>query len=282
MAQFSMEAYKAQQAAKRSANGSKGNNGRSTRFVNEFIKNDGDTVVVRLPYHSLDDLIYETTHKVRFPGDKYDKTVRCSGEGCLLCKEGVKLNTRFFLKCIAYVPDDVTGEIVLHPAIWDRPAAFADIDLKNLMQEYGDLTECLFKIKRNGSGLDTRYTLSYVANKTVYNPEIYKADFSILENVDPVKICTKTVEQYIETTQGEPVVKTQPVQQVNVQPTAYVEEKPWVEDVEEKSNAQTYNAQTYSGQTYSAQTYAEPQRVQPVQPVQMPQEQRTVRPKYLF
>ena len=58
MAQFSMEAYQAQQAAKRSANASKGNNGRSTRFVNEFIKNDGDTVVVRLPYHSLDDLIY--------------------------------------------------------------------------------------------------------------------------------------------------------------------------------------------------------------------------------
>ena len=145
----------------------------------------------------MDDIQFETTHTVTFPGDKYGKRVRCEGADCPLCKQGVKVDTRFFVKAIVYVTDPVNGTVSLVPAIWDRPAAFADIDLKNLIAEYDDLTQNLFKIKRNGSGLDTRYTISIIMNKTVYNPEVYKADFTGLDSVDPVKVMTRTVEQYM-------------------------------------------------------------------------------------
>ena len=196
MAQFSYEAYSAQQSTKRttSAGGGRQN---PTHFINEWLKNDGDSVVVRFPYHSMDDIQFETTHTVTFPGDKYGKRVRCEGPDCPLCKQGVKVDTRFFVKAIVYVTDPVNGTVSLVPAIWDRPAAFADIDLKNLIAEYDDLTQNLFKIKRNGSGLDTRYTISIIMNKTVYNPEVYKADFTGLDSVDPVKVMTRTVEQYM-------------------------------------------------------------------------------------
>ena len=197
MAQFSYDVYSQQQANKRANSSANGKTGEKTRFVNEWLKNDGDSVVVRFPYHSMNDIKFETTHTVTFPGDKFGKRVRCEGDGCPLCKQGVKLDTRFFVKAIVYVTDPTTGNVNLVPAIWDRPAAFADIDLKNLIQEYDDLTEHLFKIKRNGSGLDTRYTISIIMNKTVYNPSVYKADFSGLDAIDPVKILTKTVEQYM-------------------------------------------------------------------------------------
>lgn len=196
MAQFSYEAYSAQQSTKRSssAGGARQN---PTHFINEWLKNDGDSVVVRFPYHSMADIQFETTHTVTFPGDKYGKRVRCEGADCPLCKQGVKLDTRFFVKAIVYVTDPVSGNVNLVPAIWDRPAAFADIDLKNLLEEYEDLTENLFKIKRSGSGLDTRYTISIITNKTVYNPVVYKADFSGLSEIDPVKVMTRSVEQYM-------------------------------------------------------------------------------------
>ena len=198
MAQFDYETYSAQQAARRAhAAGTSGKPQTQTHFVNEYIKNDGDSVVVRFPYHSMDDIKFETTHTVTFPGERFGKRVRCEGDNCPLCKQGVKVDTRFFVKAIVYVTDATNGSVTLVPAIWDRPAAFADIDLKNLLTEYGDLTESLFKIKRNGSGLDTRYTISIITNKAVYNPEVYKADFSGLDSIDPTRILTKTVEQYM-------------------------------------------------------------------------------------
>jgi len=104
---------------------------------------------------------------------------------------------RFFVKAMVYTSDDA-GKVTSLPGIWDRPAAFADIDIKNLIQEYGDLSDNLFKIKRSGTGLnDTRYSITIILNKTVYNPEIYKKDFTGLETIDPPKILTKSIEQYL-------------------------------------------------------------------------------------
>ena len=63
MAQFNYEQYAAQQAARKSAStsgDSKNANSRpEVRFFGEFMKNDGDVVVVRLPYKSMDDVIFE-------------------------------------------------------------------------------------------------------------------------------------------------------------------------------------------------------------------------------
>lgn len=194
MATFNYDAYAAQQA-QRSNNP---NGGPEVQFLNTYLKEDGDVAVVRFPYHSMSELVFETTHSVTFPGKRYPSRVRCTGDGCPFCAQGVKLDTRFFAKVLAYVVDEQSGEVKLVNTVWDRPAAFADIDIKNLMQEYGDISNHLFKIKRNGTGTATRYTISIVMNNTVYNPAVYKADFSELNKVDPVKILSKSLAQYNE------------------------------------------------------------------------------------
>ena len=197
MAQFSYEAYAEQQAKKRSMNEGNKGEGSKTQFINSFLKNDGDSVVVRFPYHSISDLNYESTHLVPYPGSQWKRRIRCAGDSCPLCSQGVKTDMRFFVKAMVYTSDD-TGKVTSLPGIWDRPAAFADIDIKNLIQEYGDLSDNLFKIKRSGTGLnDTRYSITIILNKTVYNPEIYKKDFTGLEAIDPLKILTKSIEQYL-------------------------------------------------------------------------------------
>lgn len=193
MAKFSYENYAAQQQA-RNANAAN-NNGVTVHFMGEYLKEDGDVAVVRFPYRSMDDISFETTHSVTFPGKTYPSRIRCSGDGCQFCKEGVKLDIRFFVKALVYVVGN-DGNVNIINAVWDRPSAFADIDIKNLIQEYGDLSQQLFKIKRNGKGTSTRYTISIIMNNTVYNPAVYKADFSELDTVDAVRILTKSAAQY--------------------------------------------------------------------------------------
>ena len=197
MASFNYDAYAAQQEARKSTNPN-GGLGPEVQFVSNYLKNDGDVIVVRFPYHSMSELVFETTHAITFPGRRYPSRVRCDGADCAFCAQGVKIDTRFFAKLLVYVIDETNGEVKRINAVWDRPSAFADIEIKNLMQEYGDISNFLFKLKRNGNGTATRYTISIVMNNTVYNPEVYKADFTELASVDPVKILSKSSAQYIE------------------------------------------------------------------------------------
>ena len=197
MASFNYDAYAAQQEARKSTNPNSGL-GPEVRFVSDFLKNDGDVIVVRFPYHSMADLVFETTHAITFPGKRFPSRVRCEGDNCPFCAQGIKMDIRFFVKMLVYGIDETTSEVRIFNGIWDRPSAFADIDIKNLMQEYGDISNYLFKIKRNGTGTATRYTMSIVMNNTVYNPAVYKADFTELTKVDPVKILSKSVAQYNE------------------------------------------------------------------------------------
>lgn len=197
MAQFNYETYAAQQKARSANNSNGGPSGPEVHFMNEYLKNDGDVAVVRFPYTSMSDISFETTHAVTFPGKKYPSRVRCAGDTCQFCAQGVKLDTRFFAKALVYVVNDA-GNVQIVNTVWDRPSAFADIDIKNLIQEYGDLSQQLFKIKRNGTGTATRYTISIIMNATVYNPAVYKADFSELNKVDASKILSKSIAQYNE------------------------------------------------------------------------------------
>lgn len=198
MAQFNYEQYAAQQAARRNTSNSSNNSGTRTEvhFVGEFIKNDGDVAIVRFPYRSMSDITFETTHAVDYPGSKYKKRVSCGGDGCPICANGIKIDTRVFVKCLAYVADD-SGNMARYNAVWDRPSAFADIDIKNLINEYGDLTKCLFKVRRNGTGTATRYTISIVLpNNSIYNDSTCSADFTELNSVNPAIMLCKSIAQY--------------------------------------------------------------------------------------
>lgn len=252
MASYTYDAYAAKRAAQRSTNPN-GGLGPEVRFLNEFLRDDGDVVVVRFPYHSMSDLIFETTHAVVFPGKRFPSRVRCTGDAtCPFCVEKVKLDTRFFAKVLAYVIDEQTSEVNIINAVWDRPSAFADIDIKNLMQEYGDISNFLFKIKRNGSGTATRYTITIVTNTTVYNPAIYKADFSELDKVEPIRILSKSLEQY-----KEALNPSAPKQAVQPQPQTYAQPQTYTQPAQQQpyiSQAPTPQSQTIPTQPIQEQS----------------------------
>jgi hypothetical protein len=221
MAQFNYAAYAAQQAARQT--NSKGDLPK-THFMGEFLKNDGDFAVVRFPYTSMNDLVFESVHKVMgvFPNNIYGKFVTCTGDAtCPLCAHADdatrKTQMKFYAKMIVYTLEN--GSVVENATVWERPSMFGDSDLKNLMTEYGDLTKYLFKISRTGSGTATRYNIIPVnAASPVYAG--YPTSLDCIKDIDPVKILAKTVEQYnaalnptTNTVQPQTVVTTHVTQQ---------------------------------------------------------------------
>ena len=155
----------------------------NVKFVSDFLKKDGDFLVVRFPYHSTKDITIEHCHEVSWPGMAYSQKVECTKDTgtCILCDQKAKTVNRFLVKAIAYItnPD---GTVSLTPVVWDRPTSYAD-ELKTKISEYGDLTENIFKIKRNGVGQVTTYSTDIIINKAVYDPAIYKNDLSLLEDL---------------------------------------------------------------------------------------------------
>jgi len=191
-------AYKATQAGRRPANGGGSGDRPEVHFASEFLGTDGSSVVVRFPYHSMDDLLFVPTHQVDWPGRRFGARVKCDEEHpCQLCEEGMATDIRVFVKFLVYTVN-ANNTVVLNNVVWDRPAAFADIDMKSLFDEYGDISTLLFKIKRSGTGTGTRYNIQPIINKDVYPDTLYVADFSELNQVDPVFILTKSQQQYQE------------------------------------------------------------------------------------
>ncbi len=211
-----------QQASR--ANAPRTNNGGErtpVHFAGEFIRKDGDVAVVRFPYHSMDDIEWIPTHLVEWPGSKYGKRVLCTSEethACPLCADGAKVDYRVFAKFITYTTNPA-GEVVLNSTVWDRPGMFGDTDLKNLFEEYGDISQMLFKIKRCGTGTGTRYNIQPVINNTVYPPDVYVANFEELNTIEPKRILAKTMAQY-EAIMNAETASQAPAQQPAPQPAA--------------------------------------------------------------
>lgn len=200
MAKYNYDEYA---ASKQAYSSTQTGNRVKTHFMGEYLKNDGDSAIVRFPYRTMNDVTIESGHVVTgvFPNNFYGKFVTCTGDdSCPLCKAEdanvKKVVNRCYVKMIVYTTEG--GKVVLNPTIWERKAFFADNDLKTLMTEYGDLTKTLFKITRTGSGTATRYNILPIMNKAVYPDEAYIADFTELDTIDPVKVLAKTPKQYLE------------------------------------------------------------------------------------
>lgn len=169
---------------------------RGDRQVSFFSIGDGEEAIVRFPYSSTNDFDVISTHKIKV-GDK-ERRISClrdtpseSIDNCPLCAHGrtfqgtfaqvdsSKVESRFFVKLINYVKDD-SGNIVPVACTWERPLGFAR-ELVTLMQEYGPLSECIFKIKRTGKKLDTKYTIMF-GSPAVYPEERYPKNFESFNN----------------------------------------------------------------------------------------------------
>ena len=149
------------------------------------LKNDGDEAVVRFAYSSPEEFEVYTVHPVSIEG-KFRKVncindLRAGIHNCPLCEAGIQLQNKFYIKLIEYVRDE-NNNIVPQARIWERPTSYLQ-RLTNLFTEYGDLRNCVFKIKRNGEkgSMKTDYSFMF-GNPTIYNDNLYVKDFSEFDN----------------------------------------------------------------------------------------------------
>lgn len=180
MATFNYESY-----VKRDAN-SNSNSGSKVKYLSSYLHNDGDKVLVRFPYNSVNDIEFCDVHKVNVPGSKYPRQVSCLREdydpveACPLCASGNKPSSKVYLKGIAYVTDE-NGKDVVVPFVWERPSFF----VKKLVDFFEEGTiHNVFRIKRNGVAPKVEYDVIPM-DSNIYNTTNYPADFTSLNNFKP-------------------------------------------------------------------------------------------------
>lgn len=150
------------------------NNSNSVGFFS--LKNDGDEAVVRIMHDSVEDFDLLMTHPITL-GGKY-RSISCIRDPrepvdkCPLCKAGTKVQSKIFIHMIQYVTTE-NGKIEAKPVVWERSFAYAT-KLKNDIAEYGPLSNCIFKIRRNGKAGDMQTTYDMrLGNPNMYNESAY-------------------------------------------------------------------------------------------------------------
>lgn len=165
------------------------NEGGRVRFFS--LKNDGDEAVVRIMHDSSADYDIVAVHTVN-AGGRY-RDINCLREvgqpvtSCPFCAAQVRASQKFYVHMIQYVKDE-SGAIVPVPAVWARSALSMSQKLNTLIEEYGPLSNCIFKIKRQGKAGDmhTKYEINY-ANPTIYREDLYPKVPDAFANYDVLK-----------------------------------------------------------------------------------------------
>ena len=207
------------------------------------LKNDGDEAIVRIMHDSTADFDMCAVHNVDI-GNGRKRNVNCIRtpkepiDNCPLCAANVPVYTKIFIHLIEYVRDD-QGQIQALPRVFERPASYANT-LKQLLDEYGPLSDNIFKIKRSGApkSRDTRYNIMY-ASPAVYRPDLYPKKPELFEGYKAVgnAVVDKTADELMDLcyTNGfiksadpdmEPIVDMQyktaaPVSQTIIEPRQY-------------------------------------------------------------
>lgn len=195
MAQINIDSYFSSEQSSYSST----NNENSVGFFS--LKGDGDEALVRIMHDDLSSLEALSTHNIQVNG-KY-RRVNCLRESpvspmssCPLCESGNKRSDRLYVHLIEYTKDE-NGQVAASPKVFDRPISEATV-LRNLLNEYGPLSDCLFKIKKNvpnGDKLRTTYTYIF-ANPNVYPEAAYKKIPDVFKNYSALgrAVMNKSVE----------------------------------------------------------------------------------------
>lgn len=151
------------------------------------LKDDGDEAIVRFAYSSPDELEIFTTHQVTIDG-RFRRVNCLRGpkeplDNCPLCASGQNYQNRVYLKLVEYVRNE-DGTITPTAKVWERPVSYLQI-ISNLFSEYGDISDCVFKVKRSGErgSMQTTYNIMF-GNPTIYNAQLYPKDFSAFEGYE--------------------------------------------------------------------------------------------------
>lgn len=159
-------------------------------YVGYFsLKNDKDQAVVRIMVDSPDQLQIVAIHRVTVGGRL--RAVNCMRnpsdpvDTCPFCAADKRLEYRVYIPVIEYTRDD-QGKIVPRARIWERSALYADT-ITNLINNYGPLSDNIFKIVRNGEAgsKNTTYDIVY-GLPSVYKPELYPKDESLFEGYNVI------------------------------------------------------------------------------------------------
>ena len=140
------------------------------------LKGDGDEAIVRIMHDTVDTFDIVTTHPVQYNGRF--RRLNCIRdphepiENCPVCNSGDKVQQRIYIHLIKYELSE-NNTIVGTPCVWERSISYART-LKGLIDDYGPLSECLFKIRRNGAAgsVNTSYSITY-CRPDVYNASVY-------------------------------------------------------------------------------------------------------------
>lgn len=214
MSQISYEAYKkiGEERDSRSA----------TPRVGYFsLKNDGDEAIVRILHDSTADFDMVVVHPVQIEGRW--RNVNCIREphepiaNCPLCAAEQPLRSKIYIHVLEYIKKE-DGSITGVVKLWERPASYVT-KLKNLIDQYGPLSDSLFKIKRNGAAgsMETSYDIMY-APPMIFKPEVYRKDIVEIPEVKAIgsAVLVKTAEQMQEilnpeTAVGTPTKQAEPI-----------------------------------------------------------------------
>ena len=172
MSQLSFDEYERADAAM-STSMPQGNGDRP-RIGFFSLKNDGDEAIVRIMHDSTKDFDMLNVHRVTIDGKS--RNVSCNrtasepASKCPLCEAKSPISKKIYIHLIEYVRGE-DGSIIPTPKVWERSASYA-YKLRDYINDYGPLSECLFKIKRKGAAgsRDTDYNFIYC------RPDVYKAE----------------------------------------------------------------------------------------------------------
>ena len=142
------------------------------------LKNDGDYAIVRFMEGSVNDFDLLTVHDVRVNclRNANEPIEKCPG-----CSANLKVSTKIFIHLLQYEQDG-NGAITAKPKVWERSLFYAN-QLRDLIINYGDLKNCIFKITRNGKPGDmkTTYNIMYCPPH-MYPPENYPLQPELFDN----------------------------------------------------------------------------------------------------
>lgn len=153
------------------------------------LKNDGDEAIVRIAYDNTSEFNILSTHMVKVVnnGNVFNRKVSCLRtpkdpiENCPLCGANIKSTMSFYIPMIQYIIDE-RNQVTYRHVMWERSMTYAT-KIKALIDEYGPLKDCVFKIKRYGAAgsRDTTYEIMY-GNPKMYPDEVFVKDFSAFDN----------------------------------------------------------------------------------------------------
>lgn len=166
----------------------------SVGFFN--LKEDGEEAVVRFVLDSVDDMEIYSVHTVK-DGGKFKKfnCLRSPKEPtskCPFCEKDAQVNKtdksfapsqKIYIKMLQYEPNG-DGTYTPHAKIWERSAYVYAPKLKNYIDTYGDLSNIVCKVVRNGRAGDmkTTYEIMPGINPSKFNEQTCPIDTSAFDN----------------------------------------------------------------------------------------------------